>query len=300
MFGRGVTIAVIDTGVDLRQSDLQANLLPGATFLGCGPRSCGKGDWSSGPVNRRAARSAHGTHVAGIAAAVRNNRVGIVGVAPQAKILPIKVIDDKGGSTIDIARGIRHAVSRGAKVLNLSLGAQPVLGQFAAGDDLRDAVEFAGKAGVLVVAAAGNESVPLCASPAFEGGALCVTATDRRELPTFYSNSGVKPGLLSVAAPGGSGLGCGEDVVSTFPTGSEPSDPCRDGASFGELAGTSMAAPHVAGVAALLFAQGRSRTQVLQALLATARTPTSQVGTFTPQYGRGIVDAAAATRFART
>ena len=302
--GRGVTIAVVDSGVDRRHGDLARNLLPGATFLGCGPRSCGDGDWTSGPAARRADRSDHGTHVAGIAAAGKDNGLGIVGVAPQARLLPIKALDARGGSSTDIARAVRHAVDRGAKVVNLSLSFDPGVGQALAitGNlaELQSAIAYAGRRGALVVAAAGNTAFPLCDVPAYDGGALCVTATDRRRLPAAYSNGGLKPGLLAVAAPGGSGWPlCGEDVVSTVPGRTDPDDVCRDGVSYDEKAGTSMAAPHVSGVAALLYAQGRSRANVLDALLRTARTPGLGRGVFTSSYGHGIVDAAAAVRHPR-
>ena len=98
--GAGQVIAVVDAGVDLSHPDLQAKLLPGATFTGCaatGP--CGNGDWRSG--NSTGAPSPHGTHVAGIAAAITRNGVGIAGVAPDAKILPVKVLTEAGGSSDD-------------------------------------------------------------------------------------------------------------------------------------------------------------------------------------------------------
>ncbi len=122
--GTGVVIAVVDTGVDLSHPDLKSKLVPGATFVGCGPTSCDNGDWR-GPNGQPDADDEHGPHVAGIAAAATGNGVGVAGVAPDAKIMPIKVLEAGSGSFADIAAGIRYAADHGAKVVNLSLGAQP-------------------------------------------------------------------------------------------------------------------------------------------------------------------------------
>ena len=150
--------------------------------------------------------------------------------------------------------------------------------------------------GVLVVAAAGNESVPVCDTPSFEDGALCVTSTDRNELPSWFSNGAIKPDLFAVAAPGGAGLVfCEDDIVSTVPQGTG-SAACGE-SDYDYYAGTSMATPHVAGAAALLFAQGRSLDNVKSALIDTARTPGAGTGLWTTSYGHGIVDAAAAAAY---
>ena len=152
---------------------------------------------------------------------------------------------------------------------------------------------------MLAGAAAGNESFPVCDTPAFEPGSLCVTSTDRNELPSYFSNGAIKPDVTSVAAPGGQGaLFCEEDVVSTVPVGTG-SEACAH-ADYDDYAGTSMATPHVSGVAALLYAQDRTRADVLDALTTTARTPGDLArGVFTPSYGHGIVDAQAAVAFTR-
>jgi subtilisin family serine protease len=147
-----------------------------------------------------------------------------------------------------------------------------------------------------VIAAAGNDAVPLCNTPAYDFGAMCVVATDKREAKAAYSSGGVDPELLTVSAPGGSVLPvCGEDVVSTVPAGTGRSTACGYTSAYDEYAGTSMAAPHVAGVAALLVAQGRSLDDVYRTLTSTARQPlTEERGLFTPVFGYGIVDAEAA------
>ena len=297
--GAGTIIGVVDSGVDFDHPDLSAKLLTGATFLDCGTASCGNGDWESGPPTRATSKSTHGTHVSGIAAATTNNGVGIAGVAPDARILPVKALDEQGGSFEDIALGIRYAVDHGADVINLSLGALPgtqalvITGLLS---DVQEAVAYARARGVVVVAAAGNDFASICATPASDDGALCVVATDKREVRSAFSNFAVKPGLDAVAAPGGSLVPvCGEDVLSTVPLGTGASLVCGYGADYDEYAGTSMATPHVAGVAALLAAQTRSDENVVAALETTARHPVTGLrGVFDPVYGYGIVDAQAA------
>jgi subtilisin family serine protease len=295
--GSGAVVAVVDSGVDLSHPDLQANLVRGATFIECSP-SCGDGDWK-GPDGEGNDLDEHGTHVSGIIAAVTGNGIGVAGAAPDASIMPIKALEEGSGSFEDIANGIRYAVDHGADVVNLSLGALPgsqaltITGLIS---DVTEAIAYAKENGVLVVAAAGNESVPVCDTPSFEPGALCVTSTDRQELPSWFSNGAVKPDLMAVAAPGGAGLVfCEDDIVSTVPQGTG-SEACGQ-ADYDYYAGTSMATPHVAAVGALLAAQGRSLDNIEAALTGTARTPGSGTGVWTTSYGHGIVDAAAAVGY---
>ena len=296
--GTGVVVAVVDSGVDLTHPDLKANLVPGATFIACGTTPCGNGDWK-GPDGVGQELDTHGTHVSGTIAAVTDNGIGVAGVAPNAKIMPIKSLEDGSGSFEDIALGIRYAVDHGADVVNMSLGAMPgvqALTLTGVETSVSDAIAYAESKGVLVVAAAGNESFPVCDTPSFEPGALCVTATTRDELPAYYSNGAIKPDTDSLAAPGGAGLVfCEDDIVSTVPLGTGNAT-CGQ-SDYDYYAGTSMATPHVSGVAALLFAQGRTLDNVKAALLDTARTPGIGTGVFTPSYGHGIVDADAATAY---
>ncbi|MCW3844970.1 S8 family serine peptidase [Micromonospora yasonensis] len=300
--GAGVVIAVVDTGVDLTHPDLKSKLVPGATFVDCGTTSCGNGDWR-GPDGTPDANDEHGTHVAGIAAAETGNGLGVAGVAPDAKIMPIKVLEAGSGSFADIAAGIRYAADHGAKVVNLSLGALPgsqALTLTGLESDATAAIAYAQAKGVAVIAAAGNETAPLCDTPAWEPGALCVAATDRNEVKAWYSNLGVKADLKAVAAPGGAGLvNCDDDVWSSVPAGSGSAS-CGQ-ADYDAYAGTSMATPYVSGVAALLFAQGRSLDNVYSVLMSTARTPVTGLrGLYSPVYGWGIVDAQAAVAAPRT
>ena len=295
--GAGQTIAVVDTGVDLGHPEFSGKLVPGATFA-CGgaPGPCGNGDWT-GADGVGQEGDVHGTHVAGIAAAAANNGVGIAGVAPDAKIMPIKALENGSGTFEEIGAGVRYAADHGANVINLSLGAQPgiqVLTLLGLQSATKEAIAYAREKGVVVVASAGNETAPLCDTPSWEAGALCVAATDADEMHAVYSNLGVKLNLRAVSAPGGSSLGdCDGDVWSSVPRGMGRPE-CGQ-ADYEALAGTSMAAPQVAGVAALLGAQGRDAAGIEDALISTARTPIAGLrGVYNPVYGYGVVDAAAA------
>jgi serine protease len=162
--------------------------------------------------------------------------------------------------------------------------------------DLQEAITYARSQGVVVVAAAGNDFASICGSPGFDAGALCVASTDKREARSSFSNFAFNPSLDAVSGPGGSLAPiCGEDIVSTVPVGTGASAACGYGTDYDEMAGTSMASPHVAGVASLLAAQGRDDQRIVDVLKATARKPgTDQRGVYDPSYGYGIVDAQAA------
>jgi thermitase len=255
---------VIDTGVLASHEDLQGRLLPGHDFV--------QNDDTPQDGN------GHGTHVTGIVAADAGNGKGIEGVAPGAMILPIRVLDDSGsGTPAAAAKGVDYAVAHGADVINMSFGTDAI-GTLVGGDDggFTAAVQRALDKGVIVVAAAGNDTLPFCEQPAVTGPLLCVGAVDRSGVRSFFSSSG------DLMAPGGSDLGgSGEDILSTW----------NDG-KYNTLAGTSQATPHVSGVAALLVSLGVRGKKATDRILATA----SDAGVPGPDdvYGAGILNARAA------
>ena len=152
--------------------------------------------------------------------------------------MPIRVLgDDGGGATDDVARGVDYARTHGANVINLSLGSEVPLIGATGGDAFDAAVHRAIAAGIVVVAAAGNNGVPVCEQPAAGDGLLCVGAVDKRRQRSFFSSFGSGLGLVAPGGSGGSATGMpGEDVLSTF-----------KGSAYEALAGTSQAAPHVSG-----------------------------------------------------
>jgi subtilisin family serine protease len=264
--GDGAVVAVVDSGVQADHPDLAGRLLPGRDFV------------QNDAVPQDG--DGHGTHVTGTIVATAGNGIGIAGVAPGAMVLPVRVLGDDGsGTTADVAKGIDWARTQAVDVINLSLGSDvPLIGAIG-GDDLDAAIRRALAAGIVVVAAAGNNSMPVCEQPAVDAGLLCVGAIDKRRLRSFYSSFGRG---LSLVAPGGSGAPVtGEDVLSTMP----PS-------TYEELAGTSQAAPHVSGVAALLAARGVRGKAAAARILATA-TDLGPPGA-DPLFGAGVVNARAA------
>jgi subtilisin family serine protease len=259
--GAGAVVAVVDSGVLASHPDLQGRLRQGIDFVGN----------DSDPNDE----NGHGTHVSGIVAANTDNDVGVAGVAPGATILPVRVLDAGGGGDTDtVAKGIDWAVDHGANVINLSLGSDvPLTGS----DPVFDSsIDRALDRGVIVVAAAGNSGLPACDQPSGQGRLLCVGSVDKRRDRSYFSNFGSGLGLV---APGGSGLPFeDEDVLSTYNNG-----------GYEEVAGTSQATPHVAGVAALLVSKGLRGQAAVNRILATA----DDTGPAGPdaQFGAGIVDA---------
>ncbi|MFK7888186.1 MAG: S8 family peptidase [Gammaproteobacteria bacterium] len=303
--GSGVVVAVIDTGYR-PHADLNANLLPGYDMIantftardGNGRDSDARdpGDWTlagdCGPGEPARGSSWHGTHVAGTVAARTNNNSGVAGVAFGAKVVPIRALGRCGGFTSDIADGIRWAAggsvsgvpnnANPAKVLNLSLG-----GGGACSSTSQSAINSARSNGAVVVVAAGNSAVNASnANPANCSGVVTVASTNRSGGRSYFSNFGA---VVDVAAPGGDiRSSASNGVLSTLNTGS--STPGSDNYAFYQ--GTSMAAPHVAGVAALMLAVDGTLTpnEIESTLKSTARSFPASCS----QCGSGLVDAAAA------
>lgn len=323
--GDGVKVAVLDTGVDLEHPDLQ-----------CFDDKIGPGwDFSAEPDDDDADDDyqGHGTHVAGIIGACTDNGTGTAGVAPDATILPYRLIGGGDDDLLNMATAIRRAADDGAHVINMSfssmyhptgyLTALP----FSVVHPINEAIDYATQKGVVVVASAGNagggatsgleapgRELP-CGHPAGSREAICVGATNPENERTYYSNRAEKfaPGAQPyvLVAPGGDGY-CDEPsraILSLLPT--DYADTCDLPVGYGAWNGTSMAAPHVAGVAALLYERiGGERTPcpadrdveaqpcavdlIREALLSTA-TDLGAPG-LDPEFGWGLLNADAAVR----
>lgn len=208
-----VTVAVVDTGVDSTHPDLNGQVIKGWNFL----------------TNTAAYADdhGHGTHVAGTVAGLANNGVGISGFGLNAKLLAVKVLGSNGSGTVSgVAAGIRWSADNGAKVINMSLGGP------SSSAALDEAIAYAIGKGALVVAAAGNENTTTKFYPAASPGVLSVGASDLNDARCSFSNYG---SWVKVAAPG-------TGIMSTLP-----------GNKYAAWAGTSMASPHVAGLAAMVY-----------------------------------------------
>lgn len=280
--GEGVIVAVIDTGVSSgtlsngskskfkRVPDLkETEFVKGFNFVD------NTEDASDG--------NGHGTHVAGTISQSTNNGFGVAGLAPKAKIMPIKVLSDRGSGTVaDIANGIRYAADNGAKVINMSLGG----GMYSA--TLARAVKYAHDKGVTVACAAGNGGRQKVEYPASYDGCVAVSALGPDGKLAFYSSYGKE---LDIAAPGGDtrvdlnndGLPDGvlQDTIAR-------GDPNAHG--FFPYQGTSMATPHVAAAAALVIATGVTDPDRVEAVLKSSSKKLNDA----IRYGAGGLDAAAA------
>jgi serine protease len=265
--GRGVVVAVIDTGVRTRLEDLAGvATTPGYDFV----------NDDEDPDDDHG----HGSHVAGTIAQRTNNGRGVAGLAFEATLMPLKVLDARGsGTTADIADAIRFAADEGAQVLNLSLGGG------ARSETLAAAVAYARRKGVLVVAAAGNGGRRGVELPAAYPGAIAVGAVgpDGRRAP--YSSFGPE---LALAAPGGDTRQAGGGIVQNTLDPSHP-DALDHYAAF---QGTSMATPHVAAALALVLAAGVTDPDAALALLREHARGASGAGD--EALGAGVIDVGAA------
>jgi subtilisin family serine protease len=244
--GQGIIIAVIDTGVDLLHEDLVDNLWINTREIpGNGIDDDGNGykddvnGWDfANNDNNPADGHGHGTHCAGTIAGVGNNAKGVIGVAPQAKIMAVKGLSDGGsGSTVSLAQCIYYAVNNGADVLSNSWGGQGV------SQTLSDAFHYAYNNGCVAVAAAGNSNMDFKNfTPANVDTVISVAATDSNDIRASFSNWGA----VDVAAPG-------VDVLSLRAKGTAMGNTLTE--KYTRASGTSMACPHTAGVCALMLSK---------------------------------------------
>jgi|GEM_PF-526180 len=243
-----ITVAVVDNGVQVNHPDLAGKIVSPYNVV-TGARSVPAGE--------------HGTHVAGIIAASINKK-GVIGVAPNVKIMPINVFQGDGATSYDVAYGIVYAADHGANVINLSLGAYAATGYEAA------AVQYAASKGVVLVAAAGNDDTYLPSYPAAFEPVIAVSATDSTDFITDFSNYG---DYIDLAAPG-------VNIYSTVPR-----------SSYGSLHGTSMAAPIVSGTAALVLSKNPLLTRgEVESILRKSTVDLGARG-WDVFYGYGRIDA---------
>ncbi|HEY9606440.1 MAG TPA: S8 family peptidase [Allocoleopsis sp.] len=263
--GSGVTVAVIDTGISPVPDLKDTKFVKGYDF-----------------VNDRIEAyddAGHGTHVAGTIAQSTNNGYGVAGIAYEASLMPLKVLGASGGGTVaDIAEAIRFAADNGADVINMSLGG--------AGESklMEEAIAYAHQKGVVLVAAAGNSNQNSASYPARYPHVIGVSALDPSGAKAPYSNFGAG---VDISAPGGSEAGkILQETIS--PETGEP--------IFAGYQGTSMASPHVAGVAALVKASGiKEPDEILGVLKKSSRVIQQDP---LNHFGSGHLDAAAAVKLA--
>ncbi|MFM6282140.1 MAG: S8 family peptidase, partial [Dolichospermum sp.] len=261
--GKGVIVAVIDTGVDFNHEDLKNNIwINTKEIAGNGIDDDGNGyiddvrGWNFDNNNNNVLdNNGHGTHVSGTIAA-ENNGIGVVGIAYNSQIMSVKALDANGsGSYSNITKGIYYAVDNGAKVINLSLGAK------SPNDSLKSAVEYASSKGVIVVMAAGNNSESIPSYPAryaYNSG-IAVGAVDQNNNLANFSNRSGSQEIAYITAPG-------VNIYSTVPNN-----------QYANYSGTSMAAPHIAGVVALMLSANPNLTesQVRGIIISTSANSTS-------------------------
>jgi len=250
--GQGVKVAILDTGIDYDHPDLA--VAGGVNFVGSiRDGSTNPTDWND--------NHGHGTHCAGIVAA-RNNAMGVVGVAPDASLWGVKILNDNGsGYTSDIIQGLDWCVSNGIRVASMSITG-PSTASF------QSACDRAYAAGVLLVAAAGNSGGTV-GYPAAYASVLAVSATDSQDRRAYFSSNGPQ---IELGAPGVS-------IPSTY-----------KGGGYAYMSGTSMACPHVVGAAALVWASGFGSAAAVRERLTSTAEDLEPSG-FDTSFGYGLVDA---------
>ena len=299
--GSEVVVAVIDTGILADHPDIRGQLVPGYDFIR-DPQTAGDGDGidpdpeDTGNTDEAGASSYHGTHVGGTVAAAGDNGTGVAGVAYGARLMPLRAISDTGGTSYDVAQAVRYAAGlandsrrlpeRRADIINLSLGGEGFSGITQA---LYREVRAAG---VIVVAAAGNEASTQPGYPASYEGVISVSAVDAQRQITGYSNRGA---FIDVAAPGGDGS---RDIAGDgYPDGVLSTGASGAGASldyaYTFVSGTSMAAPHVSGVIALMKSINPALGPAAVDELLSRGELTADLGSpgRDDLYGHGLIDA---------
>jgi thermitase len=259
-------IAILDTGIDKHHPDLFAKIVD--------PINVG----ADGPSHDYIDNDGHGTHVAGIAAAITDNRIGIVGTSfNTANIIPIK-LGDEVFTSVAIITGILYAIEKEADVINMSLGG-PSYSQAE-----QNVIELAWSRGIILVAAAGNEGHDSPSYPAAYNYVLGVSATDKHNQLASFSNWGV---YVGIAAPG-------TEILSTTPTYPLP----KLLLNYDSMQGTSMAAPFVSGVAVMLRAINPQATNqdIIQAIQESAKILGVVQKEWNPFYGYGLLNASEAVR----
>lgn len=269
--GENVTVAVIDTGISQVPDLKDTAFVAGYDFV----------NDSADVIDD----NGHGTHVAGTIAQSTNNDYGVAGIAYRAKLMPLKVLSSFGGGTVaDIAEAIRFAADHGAAVINLSLGG------FGETHVIKEAIDYAYQKAVVIVAAAGNANTNAAAFPARYSNVIAVSALDATGARAPYSNFGAG---VDISAPGGAGS-------REMPTGGilqETIDPETGGSQLIALQGTSMAAPHVAAVAALVKSVGVREPDAVAAVLQQSARPVKEDAL--NHFGAGQLDANAAVKLAQ-
>lgn len=253
-----IKVGIIDTGIQLNHPDLAANIKGGYNAIN--------------PIKSPNDDNGHGTHVAGIVAAV-DNEIGVIGVGPNIDLYAYKVLNRNGsGFLSDVIEGIDKAVTDGMQVINMSLGTNSNIESF------HDAIRRANQAGIVIVAAAGNSFGGAVSYPAAYPEVIAVSATDSDDKIASFSSVGPEVDLTSP----------GVNIYSTY-----------KGSTYRSLSGTSMASPHVAGVAALLLTQttkcdtdsdGACSPDEVQTRLEATAKDLGDLGK-DYQYGSGLVDA---------
>lgn len=228
---KDMVVAVIDDGIDIKHKDLMNQIIAPYDVLLDSTTKISIGE--------------HGTHVSGIIASMMNNGIGGTGIAPNVKIMPINVFDNEEALYSDVIVGIDYAIEHDADIINLSLGGTED------SELLNDAIQRAYQAGILIIAAAGNDGENINDYPASYDHVIAVSATNQYDKIAYFSNYGPN---IDIAAPG-------TDIYSTLPYN-----------KFGYMSGTSMAVPVVSGVAALIWSVNPSltNTQVEEQLYKTA------------------------------